>query len=193
MKKSKLILILGTICCLKGTLIDAAAEDSSEEAAAVAAEVRKLFKVSTAARKLESEALKKVTDAAIYDVDVTVKGPDGSSKSTVRVMKGSGGITALERPSTNQACPWLKDLIRETFKLKTEEDAKTLEAALDTLYPVSDRFGGADKKAKAIKKGMNRFVFVRGEFFKDLKGFVFETDESGGISSVKYSLKLKRE
>ena len=192
MKKSKIITIIGAIGCLAGTLTHAA-ENSAEEDALVAAEVKKLFSVTSSATKVESQALSQVTDAAIYDVKVKVKGPESSSTSKVRVMKGSQGVKALPRPSTNQACPWLKELIKKDFKLKTEKDAEILEAALDTLYPISDGFGGKDKKAKAIRKQDGRIVFIRGEFFKDLKGFVFQTDESGAITEVNYSLKLKRE
>ena len=109
------------------------------------------------------------------------------------MLKTDEGISPFEGPTTNQDCPWLTKIIKKEFKLKTDEDAKVLEAALDVLYPISDHFGGRDHKAKAIRKEDGRFVFVRGVFFKDLKGFVVETGENGSISKVSYSLKLEKE
>jgi hypothetical protein len=191
MKRVAIIAIFGVMCCLVGTMIGAAEAPSKEEAF-VAAEVCKMFKVTSTAKELKSAALKKVTDASIYDVKVRISDPDGSSSgSSLKVIKQNKTIALLERPSTNQPCPWMKTLINKTFKLKTEQDAKTLEAALDELYPISDSFGGRDKKAKAIRRQGRTVTFVRGVFFKKFGGFVFETDENGSIVNVRYSLKIK--
>ena len=66
-----------------------------------------------------------------------------------------------------------------------------LEGFLDQLYPISDSFGAKDKKAKAIKKSGNKIILIRGEFFKKLKGYIFDTDASGTILKVDYSLGIK--
>lgn len=194
MKVNNSIAIAGAVCCFLAGTLALAAENTTEDEALIAAEVQKMFKVTSVATKLDSPALKKVTDAAIYDVKVTVKGPDSSSTtSTIRMMKGAGGIVALKSPTTNESTPWLMDLIKKDFKLKTNEDAKTVEDALDVLYPISDSFGGKDLKAKAIKREDGQVTFIRGEFFDHLKGFIFEIDEKGTISKVHYSLKLDQE
>ena len=190
MKRLTTIAIFGVTCCLAGTLIRAA-ETASEEETLVAAEVNKMYKVTSTATRLTSPALKKVTDAAIYDVKVKITGPQSSSSSSLKVIRRNKAVTTLRYPSTNQLCPWLKTMIKKTFRLQTEENAKALEAALDVLYPLSDSFGGRDKKAKAIRREGRSVTFVRGVFFKNLKGFVFEADENGSIVNVSYSLRVK--
>jgi hypothetical protein len=191
MKRVVIIAIFGVMCCLVGTMIGAAGAPSKAEEF-VAAEVCKMFKVTATAKELKSAVIKKVTDAVIYDVKVRVSDPDGSSSgSSLKVIKQDKTIILLESPSTNQPCPWMKTLINKTFKLKTEQDAKTLEAALDELYPISNSFGGRNKKAKAIRRQGRTVTFVRGTFFKKLGGFVFETDATGSIVNVRYSLKIE--
>ncbi len=190
MKRFIIIAVFGVMCCLAGTLIGAA-ETASKEEALVAAEVSKMYKITSTASTLDSEAIKKVTDAKIYNVKVKITGPGRRSSSSLKVIRRNKVITDLETPSTNQPCPWLKTMINKTFSLKTEANAKTLEAALDVLYPISDSFGGRDKKAKAIRRHGRTVTFVRGVFFKNLKGFVFETDENGSIVNVSYSLRVK--
>jgi len=191
MKHVVIIAIFGVVCCLVGTMIGAAVAPSKDEAF-VAAEVCKMFKVTSTAKELKSAAIKKVTDASIYDVKVRVTGPDGSPIGlSMKVVKRNKTVTELDSPNTNQSCPRVKTLINKTFKLKTEQDAKTLEAALDELYPISNSFGGRDKKVKAIRRQGQTVTFVRSTFFKKLGGFVFETDANGAIMNVRYSLKIE--
>jgi len=175
-------------------ICSAAATPGGDEAA-VAAEVKKMFKITSKATKLSSPAVEKVMEkgAAIYDTKVTITGPDGGSGIyNVKVIKKGSAITQFSSPSTTQKCPGLKQLIRKDFKLKTEQDTKTLEAALDVLYPISKAFGERDKKAKAIIRKGTTVTFIRGEFFKNLKGYIFTTDAGGAIVSVDYSLRIKR-
>jgi len=179
------------VCCMIAAQAPSAAK-APDEAAQVAAEVTKMFTVSSEATKLTSAALAKVTDGVVYNVKVTIKGPDSRQSSRIKVIKEGKSISKLDSPSTNQSCPGLKKMIRKEFTLKTEQDAKVLEAALDELYPISDSFGGRDKKAKAIKRDGANFIFVRGVFFKKLKGFIVETDGKGAITDVKSSLQIEK-
>ena len=43
-----------------------------------------------------------------------------------------------------------------------------------------------------IKKTAAGWVFVRGTFFKTLKGFDVATDAKGTIQSIRYNLKIKK-
>ena len=166
----------------------------SPEEKAVGEEVKKMFKITTKATKLDAPAVTKILDngAGLFDVEVRVTGPDGgSSIHKMMVSKKGSAITQFVEPSTNQKCPALQKMISKTFKLKTEADAKTLEAAIDVLDPISDGFGGKDKKAKKIIKNKDGFTLIRGMFFKKLKGYIFRTDSSGKIVDVSYSLEIK--
>ena len=169
-----------------------AAEISPEENMQIGTAVRKLYKLKTKATRLESPALEKVTDAALYNVKVTIVGPDSNTLESVKVVKRGDQVSTIRSPSTNQECPGLKALLKKGFTLKTDDDAKAIETVLDLLYPLSDSFGGKDKKAKATLREGKTVTFVRGEFFKDLKGYVFKTDENGSVQEVRYSLSIKR-
>ena len=185
--------LIGVVCFLILSQVCSADATGKGDEATVAAEVRKMFKITTEATRWRSAAVEKVMEAGagLYDVKVTIAGPDGRSSQKIRVIKKGSAVTKISAPSTNQACPKLQGLIKKDFKLKTEQDAKTVEAALDELHPISDAFGAKDKKAKKIIQEGDGFIFVRGEFFKNLKGFIFKTDKDGSILNVSYSLKIK--
>ena len=189
-KKINHIASIGILIFLLSSLTFAA-DLSPAEKKLIDAEVKKMFTVTSSSTKINLVAYGRVTDATIYDVKVIVKGPDGSSSSPMKLVKLNNKISSLTSPSTDQSCPELNALIKKSFKLKTAKDAKMLEGFLDQLYPISDSFGAKDKEAKAIKKSGNKIILIRGEFFKKLKGYIFETDASGTILKVDYSLGLK--
>ncbi len=180
--------------CLSSVCSAASAPGKDE--AAVAAEVGKMFKITSTATRLTSPAVEKIMEkgAAIYDVKVKVIGPDGHAVQShkVKIVKKGGAVSRFFSPSTNQQCPVLKKMIRKDFNLKTQQDLKAIEAALDELYPISNSFGGRDKKAKTIIRKDDSVIFVRGVFFKNLRGFIFKTDKNGSIVDVSYSLRIKR-
>jgi hypothetical protein len=191
MKEFNRIAIMGILICLLSSF-SYAGDLSPAEKKLIDAEVKKIYKVTNSSSKINLVAYERVTAATIYDVKVIIKGPDGSSSSSpMKLIKHNNKITSLTYPSTNQPCPELKALIKKSFKLKTAKDAKMLEGFLDQLYPISDSFGGKDKEAKAIKKSGNKIILIRGEFFKKFKGFIFETDASGSVIKVDYSLGIK--
>ena len=166
----------------------------SPDEKAVGEEVKKMFRITTKAKKLSAPAVAKILDkgAGLYNVEVRISSPDGSTGiHKIMVVKQGSAITQFSEPSTNQKCPELQKMISRTFKLKSEADAKTLEAAIDVLDPISDAFGGKDKKAKKIIKNKDGFTLIRGEFFRKLKGYIFKTDNSGAIVDVSYSLEIK--
>jgi hypothetical protein len=45
-------------------------------------------------------------------------------------------------------------------------------------------------RTRAFASAINRWIFVRGEFFDKNPGCIFETGAGGEIKSVKYQLKL---
>ncbi len=173
-----------------------AAPAAGREEAAVASEVSKMFKITSTATRLHSPEVEKIMEkgAAIYDVKVRIAGPDGYGirNHNVKVVKKGNAVTKFSSLSTSKQCPVLQETIRKDFKLKTQQDLKAMEAALDTIYPISNSFGGRHKKAKAIIRKDASVIFVRGEFIKNLKGFIFKTDKNGSIVDVSYSLTIKR-
>jgi len=155
-------------------------------------EVRKevLRRIEIETTELESVALKKVFGATFYNVKVKIKKDGGSSTSDMLLVKKDGNFVDIEGTSTTKKMPGLGSLIAKDFKLKSEADAKVFEEALDKLYPIRS-FGG-DKETKAVKKTSSGWVFVRGKFFKSLKGFEVTTDAKGAVTAIKYNLELKQ-
>ncbi|MGA7966825.1 MAG: hypothetical protein WCB49_13245 [Gammaproteobacteria bacterium] len=136
---------------------------------------------------LDNSSLSKVFPAKFYNVDVIVAG--GSQK--VLVARKGSDLVQVTMPSTTADMPGFQKLLNADFRLKSDEDAHTLQNALDVLYPISSNFGGEDAKAKTIKHTGNEWTFVRGKFFEHFKGFVFTTNADGVITNVKYSLDIK--
>lgn len=160
----------------------------ADEAEDVRQEV--LRKIEIESTKVESSALKKVSSATFYKVTIKIKEGGGTSNSKMLLAKKDAKFVDLETTFTSQDMPGLHSLVVKDFKLKTEADAKVFEEALDKLYPLPT--SGSSKDAKAIKKTAAGWVFVRGTFFKGLKGFDVATDAKGTIQSIRYNLKIKK-
>ena len=75
--------------------------------------------------------------------------------------------------------PKLKSLVKPGFKLKDAKAGKVFEQALDTAFPISTGLGDKNLKAKAIVRDGRKWTFIGGEFFNDLKGFVWSCRELG--------------
>jgi hypothetical protein len=161
---------------------------AADETKAVEQEVLKRIKITPT--KVESLAVKKVFAATFYKVKIGIKDGDSTSTSELSLARNQGKFVSIESTTTTRKMPVLQSVVKKDFKLKSEADAKVFQEALDKLYPV--RGFGDDGKAKAIKKTASGWTFVRGTFFKDLKGFVVTTDASGVIKTIDYSLGIKK-
>jgi hypothetical protein len=159
----------------------------AQDAKAIEEAVLKQIKIEP--EKLDAPALKKTFSAAFYKVNIKISQGDGYSTSKMSLAFHEGKFVNVESTTTTRPMPVLQSLVNKGFKLKTEADAKAFEEALDVLFPV--RSFGDDKKVKGVKKAAPGWHFIRGKFFKDLKGFVVETDGAGAITSIKYDLKIK--
>ncbi len=162
---------------------------TDEESKALEAEVMR--RITTEAKKVESEALGKAFAATFYEVDVKVS--QGSSSQTVglQLARVGGQFVDVDKPTTNQSTPWLLKMLRPEFRLTSEADAKVFEAALDAIYPIHT-FG--DKESpKAIRNEGSKWIFVRGTFFDDVSGYIVTTDEEGVVTAVDYSLRIKKQ
>jgi len=105
------IALVAVVCCMAATHVRSAAK-TPDDAAQIAAEVSKMYTVSSEATKLASPALAKVTDGVVYKVKVTFTGPDSRQSTRIKVIKEGKTIRKLDSPSTNQDCPGLKKMIK---------------------------------------------------------------------------------
>jgi opacity protein-like surface antigen len=182
-----LLVVAATVCCL--TLAAQGAALSQEERAFFDKNISKIVQVEPS--RLSDSSLERVFQAPFYKVTITInQGESGTQTMDLTVARVGQELVDVSLPGTNQDLPQFKKMLKPDFKLKTDKDAKDLQAALDILYPISSSFGGEDAKAKAIKHSGKQWTFVRGVFFKKNKGFSFTTDANGTITDVKYSLEL---
>ena len=138
--------------------------------------------------RLNGAALDHVFKVPFYDIKVTIQQGDGTETTHVIAARDGSKLVQMSSPGTDEPLPQFKALLNPRFKLKTEQDAKEMEQAIDAINPISHF--GSDTKAKAIKHQGNEWLFIRGEFFKKHSGYVVTTDADGTITDVKYSLKL---
>lgn len=185
--RTLLPVIVVALLCL--TYAARGAELSAEERAFFDKHQSDIVKVEPS--PMDEPALKKVFRARFYNAKVIInQGGGGSETVEVKVARVGQDLENVSLPSTDAKMPKLKQMLSPDFKLRNNQDAKTLEAALDVLYPVSAFGGDDDKKAKAIKHSGNQWLFIRGAFFAKHKGFAFTTDTGGAVTAVEYSLDL---
>lgn len=135
---------------------------------------------------LDQPAVGKVISAKVYHANLQI----GDTGMEMLLVRDGDKIVNLSQPGTDMELPDLKAILNPKFKLLDAASAKTLEAAIDVLYP-RDAFGeNAGAKENTIRNKGNEWVLIRGKFFENNKGFVFTTDGKGTITKVKFSLSL---
>lgn len=132
---------------------------------------------------LDAPAVAKVLSGNVYKVRITI-----SQYLIDSVLARVGDKAAdLSEPSSNSKMPEFAKVVKPSFKLKTDADAKTLQGVFDSLYPVD----GADR-LDVIRHQGDVWTFIDGKFFDHFKGFVVTTDDKGTITEVKRSLEIKK-
>ncbi len=132
----------------------------------------------------------RVFAAPFYLVQVNIAGNAGAATTNNLIVAHVGAhLVNVSQPGTDAEMRELASAFSPTFRLATPADAAALQKALDAVYPISDR---DDQKVKANRHAGNQWVFIRGVFFDDRRGFIFETDAKGAIVAAKYSLKLPK-
>lgn len=144
--------------------------------------------VQVTPKRIDDAAVAKVFAAPIYELNIAISSGEGGNMTTKQTAaRVDQKLAALSRPGTDGDCPMIQKMVNPAFMLKTDADGKTLQSALDQVFPpVTDD----EKKAVAFHHAGNDWTFVRGTFFGKFMGFVFTTDAQGKIIAVKFSLKL---
>lgn len=136
-------------------------------------------KFRTEKEPIVSETLSKAFTGAFYRVNAGWTYMEGEFTeyccvNTVVVNNGRAEI--LEASGKN-----LLPFIRKDFALKTEEDAKTFEAAIDLIFPLI-----MDEGVKAHKKTGTKWLFVRSNYFEDKTAYVVTVDANSRITGIVY-------
>jgi hypothetical protein len=130
--------------------------------------------------------------AKFYQAVPTLKVGDSGSASFGSYLYAVYGATVaqVERPGGDrQDLPGLLKAINPRFRLKSDADGKALLAALDALFGKGTvRIGKFDPSVK--REGMT-WTFITGTFFKKFKGYLVQTDPTGRITGMRYSLSIR--
>ena len=162
------------------------AELTADEKAFLDQHVSDLVKIEYA--RLSDPAVVKVFATAFYTLNVDIDvGDGGTSANSAIVARQDDKLVSIHRPSTDGDCPAILQMIRPDFRLKTDNDARVVQAALDAVFPI---IGSSDQKAKNFKHAGHQWKFIRGEFFDAKMGFLVTTDNSGAVTGVQFVLKL---
>lgn len=138
--------------------------------------------------RMSDPAVVKVFGVPIYSVNVILDLGDGSTQGNPLVVaRVDEKLVSVSRPGTDSDCPNIQKMFSPSFKLTSDDDAKSVQQAMDVVYPI---LGDSDKAAEKFTHGSNQWTFVRGKFFDKLMGFVVTTDAGGTVTGVKYVLKL---
>ncbi|MDJ0973714.1 MAG: hypothetical protein QNJ98_04585 [Planctomycetota bacterium] len=150
-----------------------------------------LRRVRIEPERIEHAALKQVFDAAFFKAEVHVdQGGGSSTSSTIQLSRQGEKWVEVENPTTDQGLPVLTSLVKDTFRLDGKEAAEVFEQALDQLFPMRS-FGNKKEPKEILRKG-STWIFVRGTFFEDKKGFTVATDEEGKITEIRQQLRLPK-
>jgi len=144
--------------------------------------------VAITPKRLNDAAVTKAFSAAVYELNIVINlGDGGTSGQKQMAAKIADKLAPVARPSTDGDCPQFVQMLNPAFALKTDDDAKTLQSAMDEVYPpVTDD----EKKAIGFTHAGNTWTFYRGPFFANKMGFVLTTDGGGKITAAKYVMKL---
>lgn len=138
--------------------------------------------------RLSDPAFVRVFSMPIFHIKVVIKQGDSGDESMETIVARTGDkLVSIGRPSSDADMPDFPKMLSPSFKLKSDSDAKDMQAALDVVYPI---VGDDDKKSASFRHSGTQWTFVRGKFFNNLLGFVFDTDANGTITSAKFSLKI---
>jgi hypothetical protein len=122
----------------------------------------------------------------IYLLRVMVIAESGPT-ATLVVARVGDTTQQLLRPTVDGEVLGLQKLLKPTFKLRTNADAKVLQQALDVVFPY---FMESDKKVRGFRRSGKAWIFARDALLGPTSGYVFETNAGGAIRSVKYLLEL---
>jgi hypothetical protein len=144
--------------------------------------------VAITPKRLSDAAVTKSFSAPVYELNITINSGDGGTMSQKQIAaKVDDKLVPVARPGTDQDCPQIFKMVNPAFVLKTDDDAKTMQAAMDAVFPpVTDD----EKKGISFSHSGSTWTFYRGMFFNNKLGFVITTDGSGKVTAVKFALKL---
>jgi hypothetical protein len=165
------------------------ADTAADDEAFINSHLDKLVKVHVT--RIDAPAVGKVFGATILKVDMSPRDSQFSN-SILKIARVGDDVVQITEPSETKDLPEMQKLIKTDFTLKSTDDAKVFQDALDAIYPVDPL--GFDKEAAAAKKFKQdgkQWTFIRGTTYeKKNKGYVITVDDAGKVTGVKYSESL---
>ncbi len=141
------------------------------------------------AQPLTDKVLETLFTAQFYRFDIRKRqtGRNTNKREGLTMAKVDQQYIYLEQPTTHQFLPDFQRLFKKNVQIKTLGDARIIEAALNILYPITNQYAYDSLKDTTIRKKGDQWFFIRDMYFRQLKGFIFKTDDEGNILAVSYS------
>jgi hypothetical protein len=145
--------------------------------------------VAVTPTRIADPTVTKVFSAPIYSLDISInQGENGTSDQKQLAARIDDKLVAISRPGTDEDCPGILKMFNPSFTLQSDDDAKTLQTALDLAFPTAT---DDDKKLVAFRHSGQDWTFIRGAFLNNkVLGFIFTTDAQGKITAAKFSLEI---
>ncbi|MGD0582974.1 MAG: hypothetical protein ABR974_08535 [Bacteroidales bacterium] len=143
-------------------------------------------KTTVEKQRIESDTLKKVFRGSFYSITPTFDHNNGKTTcDAFRIVIADGKISELEELSENKTLGFLFSLLQKGVAIRNESDAKTFQAAIDQIYPLSWSVKAEDKKHLKLN---DKWLFLRGDFFGSKEGLVVTLDQNSVISKIDFDL-----
>ncbi|OQX35680.1 MAG: hypothetical protein B0D91_10425, partial [Oceanospirillales bacterium LUC14_002_19_P2] len=110
---------------------------------------------------LKDKILETLFTAQFYRFDIRKRqtGRNTNKREGLTIAKVDQQYIYLEQPTTSQFLPDFQRLFKKSVQIKTLEDARTIEAALNILYPITNEYAYNSLKDKTIRKEGNQWFF----------------------------------
>ncbi len=116
-----------------------------------------------------------------------LKHPDGSKESWSNYLLVTNGddVASISKPGTIDGKQDLVNCIKDGFVIASEANATVLMNALEGVFS-----NGSSSFERRVSKSENGWRLITGKFFDDFSGYFVQTDGSGKITKIGYSLEL---
>ncbi len=142
------------------------------------ADNKKLDQLIDSSTRYECDAIKSKEVSAVLNGFFVkakiIKVKDDSYSERILVKTANGDFAVMKNEGK------LKNYIQKSFRIKSKNDAKKFEKALDKIFPVFNL-------NKKILKKNGQWLFVRGRSFGKKTGVIVDVDGNGKIVSIKNS------
>lgn len=185
--------VLLCVCCGAATSMYADVTDREKESIEKYAQSHKAYVQNNSKiniKLIDDEGLRRFSSMRLFKVNIVTQDTENISMTTTFLMLKEGDeMQRLKMLSTTEPCEQLMKIFDKGVVIKSDQDAKLVEAALDVIYQVSSM----DQKHKEIFQDGDQWIFIRDDMRDKFKAFQFTVDDKGTVTAIHYTKTLSKE